>query len=154
VTDPWGNPLPERPTAPIPPPDGGAPGAWWPGGPAGPDPEGPTPGGPYGAGPPARVEGMANGALVAGVLSLMCGLLGVGSLLVGPIAVLVGLFARRRIDASGGALTGRNRAVAGLVLGIVGTLISLVWLFVVIANPDLVQDLIDRLDTTTTTVPG
>jgi hypothetical protein len=97
---------------------------------------------------------MANGALVAGVLSLLCGVLGVGSILVGPIAVLVGVFARRRIDASGGALTGRNRAVAGLALGIVGTLISLVWLAVVIANPDVVQDFIDRLGTTTTTTPG
>lgn len=153
MTDPWGNPLPDRPDA-TPPGDGGAPGAWWPGGPDGPDVTGPGPGAPYGAAPPARVEGMANGALVAGVLSLLCGLLGVGSILVGPIAVLVGVFARRRIDASGGALTGRNRAVAGLALGIVGTAISLIWLAVVIANPDVVQDLIDQLGTTTTTTPG
>ncbi len=153
MTDPWGNPLPE-PDHPAPPPPAG-PGAWWPGGPQGPGPGAAAPpASQYGWVPPARVEGMANGALVAGILSLLCGLLGVGSILVGPIAVMLGVFARRRINDSGGALTGMNRAVAGIVLGIVGFVISAIWLAVVAANPDLVQDLIDNLGTTTTTTGG
>lgn len=160
MTDPWGNPVPEpgpEPPSPTPPPGrtpGPArpPGSWWPGGPDGP-PSG-TPGTRPDATPPAPVEGMANGALVAGGLSLLCGLLGVGSLVVGPIAIVLGVIARRRIDASRGALTGRGRAVAGLALGVVGTLVSILWLGVLVANPDLMQDLMDRLDTTTTTTSG
>jgi hypothetical protein len=159
VTDPWGNPLPEPGSGPPPPapppgatpPSGDTPGSWWPGGPEEPPAGGHPPRTPYDATPPAPVEGMANGALVAGGLSLLCGLLGVGALVVGPIAIALGLVARRRIDASGGASTGRSRAVAGLALGVVGTVVSVVWLVVLVTNPDLMQDLVDRLDSTTTT---
>ncbi len=148
---------------PSPPPDNPA----WPG-PTGPTQQGPQlspappPGVPsqgWGQGAPwapARNDGMAIGALVCGILAGVCGLAGIAGVILGPVAIGLALASRRRIRAAAGTLRGDGLAVTGLVLGILGTAISVVWLVVFIANPNLVQDLIDRLSTTTTTTtePG
>jgi len=169
-TDPWGNPLPPdqvRPTFPAPPTPGdgigtGAtgspspPGEWTPlSRPSVPsDPSwGPFQHGAadtWNAPAPPRTEGMATGAMVAGIVGLLCGVIGCLGLVVGPIGVVLGLVARNKIDKSAGTLTGRPMATAGLVCGALGTLISVIWLIVIVANPDLMNELRDRLTTTTT----
>lgn len=172
ATDPWGNPLPPDQVRPTPPP-GPAPsregiGSAPPGPPFTP-PTGWTPAprppassdpswGPFQHGAadtwnapaPPRTEGMATGAMVAGIVGLLCGVIGCLGLVVGPIGVVLGLVARNKIDRSGGTLTGRPMATAGLVCGALGTLISIIWLVVIVANPDLMNELRDRLTTTTT----
>jgi hypothetical protein len=56
-------------------------------------------------------------ALVTGILGLLCcGLVGIAG-------IVLGSSAKREIDASGGAQTGRGMAQAGVVLGI----IAVVW---------------------------
>jgi hypothetical protein len=64
--------------------------------------------------------------MVVGIVSLVltCGY-GVG-LLGSPVAWWLGARAKREIDASGGRLGGRGMAQAGLVLGIVGTVLLVV----------------------------
>lgn len=81
-----------------------------------------------GYGPPAVPnDGGATTAMVMGILGLtLCAFLA-------PVGLFMGLSARRRIDASGGTLGGRNMAVAGFVMGAIGTgLLALLAVFVII----------------------
>lgn len=63
----------------------------------------------------------ASVALTLGVIGLAGGLLCYVPLLAAPVAVVTGRRVVREIDASAGALTGRGTAVAGLVLGSLGS---------------------------------
>lgn len=62
----------------------------------------------------------AKGAFVLGILSLAC-----FHLLTGIPAILVGYKARHRVRASGGQLAGDNLALAGMVMGAIGILLTL-----------------------------
>lgn len=66
---------------------------------------------------PARTSGYAIASLVLG-LTFMCG---IGSIL----AILFGGVAITEIDSSNGRLTGRGMAMAGIILGIIGTAFSI-----------------------------
>lgn len=64
-------------------------------------------------------------ALVVGILTLFgiwC--YGVPSLILGPIAIYLGLHARGRIRASGGAVGGEGFATAGWITGLVGLVLG------------------------------
>lgn len=73
------------------------------------------------------------------LLSFLLGILGIACLwiLAGIPAVLLGLLARRDIQRSGGRLGGDGLALAGIVLGAVGCLISLPVIGTVIALPGI-----------------
>lgn len=173
-TDPWGNPLPpdqwpqQRP--PEPPPTYPQPGADQPGY-ARPDYEQyqPPPGqAPPGGSPPQtwapqpygspgygqlagqKNEGMAVGALVCGIVSALCGVIGFCGVIIGPVAIVLGVVARRRIRDSAGMTKGDGLALAGLVLGIIGTVASVGWLIAFATVPEL-RDRISELTSTTTT---
>ena len=177
-TDPWGNPLPpdQRPPAPTGDPTAGGyaqPGAEQPGwahpgpgeqpgyGQPGPEhapgaytPQGWMPqgyGAPQWAGQP-KTEGMAIGALVCGILSALCGVIGCFGLVVGPIAIVLGVVSRRRIRESGGLTKGDGLALAGLVLGIIGTVASVGWIIAFATWPEL-RERLEELTSTTTTMP-
>ena len=75
-----------------------------------------------------KTEGMAIGALVCGILGTLCGVIGCFGLLIGPVGIVLGVVARRRIRESGGLTKGEGLALAGLVLGIIGTVASVGWL--------------------------
>lgn len=178
-TDPWGNPLPpdQWPKAtPTPPPapdatDAGQPGwaqpdpsqyppdAWAPRSyepgtqpqPGPYPPAGYPPG--YGQPPwvaPPKTEGMAIGALVCGILGMVCGMIGCFGLVIGPVGIVLGVVARRRIRDSGGYTKGDGLALAGIVLGIIGTVASVGWLIAFATVPEL-RDRISDLTSTTTT---
>jgi len=69
-----------------------------------------------------------NGKAVASlVLGILC-LYGIGSIL----ALIFGFMARREIDASGGAQTGRGMATAGIVLGFIGIAIMVLLIAVIV----------------------
>lgn len=101
--------------------------------------------------PQAKNLGTAIAALVCGILSVVCS--GWCGIVIGPAAIVLGIVSRNKISASNGTLKGQGMATAGIVLGIIGTIISVAALIVLAANPDIVNDLLDRL-TTTTTTPG
>lgn len=101
--------------------------------------------------PPAssapRTSGFAVTSLVLGIASLTCtGFLGI---VLAPLAIVFGVRARRTISASNGWRTGDGLAVAGIVLGVIGIVISVVYLVFVLSNPNFLSDLVDRLTTTT-----
>jgi Domain of unknown function (DUF4190) len=60
---------------------------------------------------------MAIWSLVTGIVGIVCcfGILG-------PVSLFLGMSSRRRIEESGGALSGGGLATAGAILGGVGTL--------------------------------
>jgi hypothetical protein len=150
-------PMPEAPPAnpawpgsapaPTPPPAQSAP---WTPPPAFPVPPGYQPGQPVApqwAGP--KTDGLAIASLVVGIISVTCaGYLGI---ILGPMALIFATRARNRIEKSGGWTKGASLATAGIVLGVIGTLVSIVYLIFVLRNPNFLQDLVNRLSTTTTT---
>lgn len=176
-TDPWGNPLPPEqwPKAPPPPPpmppdagptgwaqpDPGSlpPDAWAPRSyePGAQPPVGyqPPPGYPPGYGQPQwgappKNEGMAVGALVCGIIGTLCGVIGCFGVVIGPVAIVLGVVARRRIRDNGGFTRGDGLALAGIVLGIIGTVASIGWLIAFATIPELR----DRLSELTSTTAG
>ncbi|CAB4608029.1 unannotated protein [freshwater metagenome] len=174
--DPWGNPIrpgvrpptPPTPTTPAASPWAPAPAAppaappataptnpAWPGSAPTPPPFVPPPPvspqghpvAPQWSGP--KTDGLAIASLVVGIISLTCaGYLGI---VLGPMALIFATKARTRIERSGGWTKGAGLATAGIVLGVIGTIVSIAYLIFVLQNPDFLQDLIDRLSTTTTT---
>jgi|GEM_PF-630519 len=177
--DPWGNPLPPEDQPPLNPGPGdypppfpgdqpGAPGAAPPGyNPAWPpSAQGPPAGYPVHPGMPTqgwgqpnpwaapKNDGMAVGGLVTGIFAALCGVAGIFGIVLGPTAITLGVLARKRIARANGAVKGEGLATTAIVLGIIGTLISLVYVIVLIRNPDLLTDIVNQLNTTTTTTPG
>ncbi|MDX6296545.1 MAG: hypothetical protein QOI51_402 [Nocardioidaceae bacterium] len=69
---------------------------------------------------PVQDQGQATTALVLGILGLaVCQI-------IAPIALVIGRNSMKEIDASGGQLGGRGKALAGFIMGIIGTVILVV----------------------------
>lgn len=66
---------------------------------------------------------MAIISLVTGILGVVC----CGSWVFSIAAIVLGLLSRKEIAESGGAKTGAGMAMAGLILGAVGIVISILW---------------------------
>ena len=85
----------------------------------------PPPGFDYGEGAPAVTAGKATGALVCGIVGLLlCGVV------LGPVAIYLGMQAKREIRSSDGRLKGEGLATAGIVMGIIaliGFVISIIY---------------------------
>ncbi len=75
--------------------------------------------------PQVKTDSGAITALVLGLVSLI-GLVFPPLLGLGIAGIVLGWLARRRIARSGGELRGKWIAIAGIVLGVVGSLLSLV----------------------------
>lgn len=110
---------------------------------------------PYGAGQPwpytgpARAnDGGATTSMVIGIVALAVGFMcGIG-FLASPVALFMGLSARKRIDRSGGRLDGRGQATAGFWLGVAGTVLLLLAIAAVVLF--IVAGVNGFFDTTTT----
>ena len=81
------------------------------------------------------VEGRAIAALIVGLMAPLGALLffGISGVIMGAIAVFLGLTARSRIKKSGGALGGGGMALAGWICGAVGIVVGLLWGFYLFA---------------------
>jgi hypothetical protein len=89
------------------------------------------PGAGYPAMPQVADHPKATQAMVLGLVGLIGGFLCGLPVLASPFAWVIGARAKREIDASGGMLGGRDKAMVGMVTGIIGTvLLVLVVLFV------------------------
>lgn len=86
-----------------------------------------------------RSHTQATTAMVLGIISTACAVLALAccvtypGFLTGPFAIVLGLKARREIDASPGTYDNRGHAVAGFVTGIIGTVIGLLVLLLFVA---------------------
>jgi hypothetical protein len=80
-------------------------------------PTGPPPGytayGSPGAFGPPKTSGKAIASLVCGIVGLLC-----FGIILGPVALGLGLSAKKDIGASNGSVTGGGMATAGIVLGV------------------------------------
>jgi hypothetical protein len=93
--------------------------------------------------PPPRVkasgstDGRAIASLIAAIAGIVLGLpTGIPGMVLGTLAYFLGRSAVSRIDSSKGTLGGRSIAVSGSVFGVVamaiGSVITLVWIVVVL----------------------
>lgn len=84
---------------------------------------------------PRPNDNMAIAAMVVGILAMFgtfC--YGIPALIMGPIAIYLGLTARTRIKESGGALGGEGFAMAGWIVGLVATVLGALYLFLIVAS--------------------
>jgi len=135
-------PASQAPPSPLPPPPGiAAPPPAWPGHPAPPQPAWQGP----------KFSGMAIASMVCGILSITCtGFLGI---VLGPTALGLGIASRKAITGSNGWKKGEGMATAGIVTGVIGIVLSIVYLIFLLKNPNFITDFVNNL-TTTTTTPG
>ena len=75
---------------------------------------------------PQKSHSHATAALLVGILGLF-----VFGIVLGPLAIYLGVRSRRDIEASHGQLTGSGKATAAIVLGAIATA---VWVIFVIAT--------------------
>ena len=137
-------PPPPGGATPPPPPGGGTPpppAACPAGGPGsasapGPAAYSPPPTGNYVTPPPAAGGGQSNGmaiaALVLGILTFVC----LGPI-AGILAIIFGFLGMKKANETG---TGKGMSIAGIVLGAVGTVLSVILFFVLIVAADNVSD--------------
>ena len=104
----------------------------------------PTPGYGYPQ-PQRRSSGLAIAALVCGVLALLSSWTVIGGILLGAVAVILGFVALARVKR--GLAAGRGLAIAGIITGILGTVlaIALIAVGVSLLNSDAGQRLQDCL---------
>ncbi len=90
-------------------------------------------------------SGMATAALVLGILALLTSWTVFGGVILGLLAVILGFLAVRK--ASRGLATGRGRAIAGIVLGLlsIAIAVALIAIGVSILNSEEAQNLQDCL---------
>lgn len=74
----------------------------------------------YGYPAPARTSGKAVGSMVTGIVSIVFCYLGV---FIGPVAIVLAVLGKKDIKRSHGTQSGEGMATAGLVTGIIGTVI-------------------------------
>jgi Domain of unknown function (DUF4190) len=97
------------------------------------DPSSPEPGvGPVGYGPggfgqpQSQGNGLAIASLATGSASVVLGLCCLSPFfLLAPVAIVLGLRGQKRSDESRGVVGGRRMATAGLILGIIGSVLLL-----------------------------
>ena len=66
----------------------------------------------YGVAPESKTLGLATAALVCGIVGLL-----VFNIILGPLAFIFGLQARRKIKESNGYLKGDGMALTGIIMG-------------------------------------
>ncbi|MBV9822257.1 MAG: DUF4190 domain-containing protein [Actinobacteria bacterium] len=71
---------------------------------------------------PVGGGGMATAALVLGILALITSFTVFGGVLLGLLAIIFGVIGLRR--ANRGLALGRGRAIAGIILGVLGILVA------------------------------
>ena len=111
------------PPAPPPPPPGGQP------------PGGYTPQPAYSAAPMGKPDAQgATVSMVLGIIALVltpigccCGLVEIIPIVLGVVAVVMGIGARNRVNASGGTLGGGGKAQAGIITGIIAVILGVVF---------------------------
>lgn len=86
---------------------------------------------------PGKTNTMAIISLITGILSVIVLLLsfcipcgGFISLILGIAGAVTGFLARKRIDESAGAETGRGMAIAGLITGLTSIAVSIILLII------------------------
>jgi hypothetical protein len=89
---------------------------------------------------------MATAALVLGILALITSITVFGGVLLGLLAIIFGIIGLRR--ANRGLALGRGRAIAGIILGLLGILVAaaVIAIGVSIFNSDEVKNLRDCLE--------
>ncbi|KAA1399702.1 DUF4190 domain-containing protein [Aeromicrobium ginsengisoli] len=76
---------------------------------------------PYGYAPAPRTNQKALWGMILGIVSIVFCYLG---LIIGPAGIILSVLGRKDIKRSNGAETGEGMATAGLITGIVGTLVQ------------------------------
>jgi len=88
----------------------------------------PAPGGYGNYGQPPRQNQLALWSMIVGILAAVLGLIGACGVIFGPVAIGLAIPGRRQVAASQGTQKNAGMGTAGLVLGIVGTALSVLWI--------------------------
>ena len=78
--------------------------------------------------------------MVCGILSITC--TGFVGIILGPTALGLGINGRRAIARSNGWKKGDGMATTGIVLGVIGIVLSIVYLIFLVKNPNFITDFV------------
>lgn len=70
-------------------------------------------------------KGLAVAAMICGILSIPCCWL---AIILGPLGAIMGFIAKNKVDAEPMEYGGRGMAMAGIITGIIGTCIAILWI--------------------------
>lgn len=93
---------------------------------------------------PSTTNGLAISSLITGIVALLFAFIpfvGVISVLIGAVAVVLGVMAKRKVSEVGGG----GMATAGIVVGALGALIAIIWLVLTIAVFNAADDNLDDI---------
>ncbi|MDB5290336.1 MAG: hypothetical protein JWL69_1577 [Phycisphaerales bacterium] len=109
-----------------------------------PGPPGQTPN--YAGPPPQQAgSGMAVAALVVGIVSIFpgCCLTSIGMIVIGVVAIVLAVMARNQIATGRGR--GAGMATAGLILGVVGAGLGIIFLLIALFGGPALQEKVRQL---------
>jgi len=86
---------------------------------------------PYGYAAAPRTNQKALWGMILGIVSIVFCCLGV---LIGPAGIIVSVLGRKDIQRSNGAEAGEGMAIAGLITGIVGTVVQALFIFLIVIS--------------------
>ena len=86
---------------------------------------------PYGYAQAPRTNQKALWGMILGIVSIVFCCLGV---LIGPAGIIVSVLGRKDIQRSNGAEAGEGMAIAGLITGIVGTVVQALFIFLIVIS--------------------
>lgn len=83
------------------------------------------------AGGPQQTNQLALWSMITGIVALVLGVIGACGVIFGPVAIGLALPGKRQIAASHGMQKGDGMATAGLIMGSIGAVISVVWIILI-----------------------
>lgn len=81
---------------------------------------------------PTETSGMAIAALVCGIIGLFF-----FGIILGPVAICLGLSAKNKIREDPQRYTGQCQATAGIVLGIIDVIGSIIFIIIIVGNNEV-----------------
>ncbi len=103
-----------------------------------------------------KKNGMATASLVLGIISIPTAFMGWIGIICGILAIIFAIVAKNKIKANSDLAHTNGAATGGLITGIIGMAIAIVWTIMIImaaaafvetmTDPDLIQDFGDALN--------
>ena len=103
-----------------------------------------------------KKNGMATASLVLGIISIPTAFMGWIGIICGILAIIFAIVAKNKIKADSGLAHTNGAAKGGLITGIIGTAIGIIWTVMIImaaaalvetmTDPDLFQDFNDAIN--------